>query len=1068
MHRSLRSPLTLPFFHCSALREIIKNLNSSLSSAQASANLPPTIEQSIQSTLDKDPKVDDQAAQRLQEDLLAIYNRHVASAETKLGAFLQALVHLEPYVKGQSRKQEWWKLAIKPVLDGFGRRRVEIERASDFMLHVLNYDEEEDHDGSAARQSAHFTHIVLEGYLEHTNAGDVEADEYSLESEHIASQYEHVLVGFGRKKPKDFIVALDKLVMQAKYRGQALSLLSAFLRGQPPHLDLVSQTSLIEHLLQCLMIDSSSTVVQLAMTVLIMFLPHVPSSIKQHLPRLFLIYSRLLCWDQVAKPHADEEYFSPDEERPQPLEEIKSDQSDDAVSGWAKLEGSAGEDATSLDVSYYFTFMYGLYPLNFTNYIKKPRRYLKDINFPRADQLQLDQDAIRHRTEPLRAIHLLHPNFYNTTPEEELEDDRWLISDAADVVADCISLRVSLLANSTQQPPGPPPASQLPETPLDGPYRGLTSGEEESSMTSDSIRSSTASGTSGLSRSRTTSKRPPRRPSRPPTGLDPGDSPTLPPAEGPRRSSTSSFRDSSPDPTRALLKQQLALLRNDLNFERYLKQQHLIHIGQLQRLHISDATVSANVENLKNTNKSLKSKLTKANDAYTALKKETATGRTQSKKFEADLSSKVRGLRDAERTWHSEESALKLELEQAHSDGEALQRLVVEAESRELLSRQKIASMELEVETVHALQVQVLELQEQLRLHERKEFELDRTTDTTDSLRMDLASTRMQLQAKDGALDHMRRAYERRISELETELAAAASNPSNASDGISAERRQRLQDAIDRAVGSIKLRLTAAQTELAQMKRKHTELDIQNAALKSDVENLRGGFGTVQEDTGTRSIPVPRRTSTAPLGVGGHWRNSTGTPTDTDEASTSPARPPRPARAETVAAPHGLRRTSRAAANALAGAAAATRTEDSSTPLSGPSSAPAKHPPMPVGTTLTSPRQPTFPLRPGDTPDSDAAVGSGGSSAPTGSGQGLYLNKKSAWSIDSFDSGRTGESGKTKASGKSGKSSGSGLLFAMGSAKKTEGEAEEERKRREKLRRQPPKTGGLRGLKGLI
>ena len=125
------------------------------------------------------------------------------------------------------------------------------------------------------------------------------------------------------------------------------------------------------------------------------------------------------------------------------------------------------------------------------------------------------------------------------------------------------------------------------------------------------------------------------------------------------------------------------------------------HIGQLQRLHISDATVSANVENLTNTNKSLKSKLAKANDAYAMLKKETATGRTQQKKFESDLSSKVRGLRDAERAWHSEETTLKMELEKARSDCEALRKLVVQAEARELVSSQQVASMEIQLEEVY-------------------------------------------------------------------------------------------------------------------------------------------------------------------------------------------------------------------------------------------------------------------------------------------------------------------------------------------------------------------------------
>ena len=1045
----------------SSLKDITKNLNSSLSSAQASANLPPNIEHSIQACLDRELKVDDAASQRLQEDLLSIFNRHIAPVETKLGAFLQALVLLEPYLRAQARKQEWWVLVIRPVLDSFGRRRVEIERASEYMLHVLDYDAEDDPDGLRAKQSAHFTNLLLETYLSRTNTPDVDTQEYSLENEHIASQLESVLVSFGRRKPQDLILALDKLVVRSKHRAQALSLLSAFVRGQPPHLDLVSKTSLIEHLLQCLMIDSSSTVVQLAMTALIMFLPHVPSSIRVHLPRLFLIYSRLLCWDQVEKPRTDEEYLSPDEDKSD-ADQSANTRPDVVTTGWTKLEGSTGEDPTSLDVSYYFTFLYGLYPLNFISYIRKPRRYMKNISFPRADQLDLDQDAIMQRTEPFRAIHLLHPNFYTTTAEDELENDRWLTSDASDVVAECISLRVSLLANNPQQLPGPPPAVQLPDTPVETAAQSITSPDDARSPDSSSVQSSAASGILPVSRSKTVNKRPPRRPSRPPTGLDPGDSPTLPPAAvaEPRRSSTPSAHGFSLDPSKAALQQQLALLRNDLNFERYLKQQHLVHIGQLQRMHISDATVSANIENLNSTNKSLKTKLTKANDAYAALKKETATGRTQSKKFEYDLSSKLRGLRDAERTWHSEESTLKLDLEKAHRDCDALRKLVAEAEARDLLSNQKIASMELQLEAVATLQARVRELEDQLKSLEHKGLELDQTSGDADVLRIDLTTANLQIRAKEGALDQMRKRYDRRIIELEQQLVVVSENSSPDSDGLSPGHRQKLQDVIDRTVTSVKDRLVAAQKELAQLKRQNVELEIRNQELEAELDGFRAPTLPPQDGSTPRSIPVPRRAGTAPVNATtGHWRNSTGTPTDTDEGSASP----RPARLDTFATGHpSLRRSSRGITRI---------SEDSpitATPSIGPSSAPTKNPPLPVGTVPGSPRQHGFSSTPGDEGSDNAALGGGGSSAPIRTGPGLYLNKKSAWSVDSFDSGQTAESGKTKGSGKSGRS-GASSLFGMGqNGKKTEGEAEEERKRRERMRRQPPKTGGLKGLRGLI
>ena len=94
----------------------------------------------------------------------------------------------------------------------------------------------------------------------------------------------------------------------------------------------------------------------------------------------------------------------------------------------------------------------------------------------------------------------------------------------------------------------------------------------------------------------------------------------------------------------------------------YLKSQHLTHIGQLQRKHIKEATAEADTQNLINTNRTLKSKLAKMNEQYAQLKKETLTSRSQSKKWEGELSGKVRSYRDDQKVWQGEEESLRFEL----------------------------------------------------------------------------------------------------------------------------------------------------------------------------------------------------------------------------------------------------------------------------------------------------------------------------------------------------------------------------------------------------------------------
>jgi hypothetical protein len=48
----------------------------------------------------------------------------------------------------------------------------------------------------------------------------------------------------------------------------------------------------------------------------------------------------------------------------------------------------------------------------------------------------------------------------------------------------------------------------------------------------------------------------------------------------------------------AALKREVLLLRNELNFELFLKQQHLQHIGRLHREHVLDSTVEAERQQL--------------------------------------------------------------------------------------------------------------------------------------------------------------------------------------------------------------------------------------------------------------------------------------------------------------------------------------------------------------------------------------------------------------------------------------------------------------------------------------
>jgi hypothetical protein len=655
--------------------------------------------------------------------------------------------------------------------------------------------------------------------------------------------------------------------VQQRYRIQALNLLSAFVRLQPPHLHLVLETPLIQHLEKCLLTDASSTVIELALVVLIMFLPHICAALSSdhHLAKMFLIYSRLLCWDRLGNNDGS----SPTEDRADEGDK-DSEEDDDGDDGeselsWEPVQHSLdSSDSSPPTLMHYFTFLYGLFPLNFMSFIRKPRRFLKSLNFPGARDFDLDQDLIHSRTEPYRRVHLLHPSMFTTTVEEELSESRWLKSDPADVVTDCMDL--CMAASSTLADPGPPPSAALPAIPippiLQDSTRYILDDEATTNNSDASWRNTQSTMFASPNDAPETFEIPPKAKSlkslksvesashllKSHETMRPPDSPTLPPAKeketppsslagqqaslhGFAHSVTAQHLDMATDfqaHTMASLQREIMLLRNDLNFERYLKLQHLAHIGQLQRKHIKEATADAETQNLINSNKMLKARLAKANELYAQLKKETLTSRNQSKKWETELSSKLRGYRDSEKTWTSEEDTLRYNLQRTQSDYEHLKQIVEKAEAEQLKARQRIRAPEHELENYGNVRRELEAAQEKIMTLEDQRRDVHALIQERNDLHNDLEIANMRLNSREVERSRSIQAYERRIMELETRLQMGERTTTKPGQLPSS-----VQQMLDSA-------LAASSAKLQQMKKAHHHLIEQHTELQMKFHDLDG------------------------------------------------------------------------------------------------------------------------------------------------------------------------------------------------------------------------------------
>lgn len=866
--------------------------------------LPDEIIETIEAYLDSHHPIDDHDSQRLQDDLETVYSKHVAAFPEKHGAFVNALRHLSPAITSESSLEHWWTRVIRPTIDAVGHKRETIDDAKEFLLGILVYDVDEDKDGQRAKLSACFAQKLLDAYLTRTKIPSGTEAVIAPEDDFVASQLESVLVTFGRRNPKEFLLAVDGLFVQRQYRAQALGLLNSYAGLQPPHLHLVLETSLIDHLHKCLLYDNSSTVVDLAATILLMFAPHITKSLVMTLPTLFIIYSRLLCWDSERSSSnsdltvvpSDMGQLTPHEEEPQ----------EDPDQDWEVLNQSFDNvESCNPRVDYFFTFMYGLFPLNLMAFIRKPRKYLKANSSLEVDDYDLNQDMIRTRTETHRRVHLLHPNFYLMTPEEELNDSRWIKYDAADIVTDCLNLCTAVSASLKD--PGPPPTSKLPAIPKQSTRRdplgldpsAITDDEgtlnndptspsdsrlssswrntQSTALTSHSSQSQSEPAIRALKSSRANSSHSASRSSRgtspaSKTRDGPPDSPTLrpqqpahtsaeiPPLDFPKRSSKSTDATATsprlqnftqalstasfPSPPTALspppsskvasLQRENMLLRNDLNFERYLKQQHLSHIGQLQRKHIREATAEADTQNLINTNKALKAKLMKASEQYTQLKKETAMSRSQSKKFEADLTAKVKSYKDEERLWQSDEERLKLEVETLKKDLEILRRLLAESEQRELKLKNSVKIRDRESEELAQTREEVEKLKGQLHEFEENELHYSALEDENEKLQTQAKQLKIQLNSKDTERERARRNYELKIKDLEAQLDSNKPAPTPVPAG--GQLPPSVQQMLDNALSSSQARFNQLKKTHQRLLNKYTELEMRCAQLEGDRE----------------------------------------------------------------------------------------------------------------------------------------------------------------------------------------------------------------------------------------
>ncbi|KAK4227834.1 tuberous sclerosis 1 protein [Podospora fimiseda] len=839
--------------------------------------LPAELSAIISSYIDKHEKADESACEKLNDELISIWEKTGQNHPERYAPFLAILRELRPVLRSPARVFGWWDRLLDPLLEHVAREK---GLAREVLEHTLDVLIVEDSSRPSTEWSeaglAPLVRRMVGRWMEVCETPDAALPLNDLKERMI----KQALMAFGKRDPKAFMMVLDSFVVKKEHRTSALCLLGDFISSQPPHLHLILQTPLFGNILQSLQKDESTTTITMALSSLMMIMPHIPSSLVQFLPTLFNIYARLLFWDR-------DSYFSQAHTEPG-VEQISGE------GYWDKVLLDPDNDGATIPyLANYFTMLYGLYPINFLDYIRKPHRYLRHANY--ADDIDVEATEIRDRSDRFRKQHLLHPNFYNLTIESEKTDlGRWIKSEAAEVLADCMALHVeprdspmdfpapasipredcSVFGESCDDESGDLPLlggrrNELHQRPTS--TESLTFGPLNSRLEIGDLQSGRAS-PSGYDTSEPKSR-----------GGD--DSPTLPPQLAPSAShsrlqdlihSNKAIRsglhstvtnDSVPSlllspqehgadksqglvpfaqsslqqggsgvdvgDSASLLYHQRLLLLNDLQYERFIKQQHMNHMGELRRKQVRVAATEAETQNLVMANRSLKQRMDDAKRSEAQIKKEFDHRRNMAKKWESDLTTKLQNLREEKKKWGLERNELKQQLEKAHAECERLKRIVDETEKKMVESEQNLVAVDISTATIEKLKAEIARLSASEHAFQGKQLEMETAVQEAASMEAKAQQAFAEVEAMESQFQQERKRYEADIEALKTQVGEAKRSKERQPSGV-------VTAAYESALAELRTKVADLQKQLSAALKKQADLEAELLNVQAELNELKG------------------------------------------------------------------------------------------------------------------------------------------------------------------------------------------------------------------------------------
>ena len=213
------------------------------------------------------------------------------------------------------------------------------------------------------------------------------------------------------------------------------------------------------------------------------------------------------------------------------------------------------------------------------------------------------------------------------------------------------------------------------------------------------------------------------------------------------------------------------------------------------------------------------------------MKKEFDHRRNIAKKWENDLSTKLRALREEQKKWAVEEIALKHQLEECQRECDRLRSAADVAEKTMLQYKQSNEAIDISTEEIDRLKGEVARLTESERAYHGKELKMQQAIESAALAEARAEQLSQQVTAHELQIERVRKHYESRIADLSDQLAKVAKEGQSRNvDNVVA--------VFESALATSRAKQTELQKECDILKRKCNDLEGSLLILKSTNEEL--------------------------------------------------------------------------------------------------------------------------------------------------------------------------------------------------------------------------------------